>query len=153
MSKCVNLERNHFKQPSVRLLGTVIFLHFKQPFFGDLGTLLFIFDRIQQQMYIVQPIWNIPEPRYKILTYLNSIVIQDFFSLFLCSGSEVWEGSGMRPIGLSELPSCEITLRWYISQHTTRQTMGVSDLDCLDKQVDKFLLPRKQLIGILQRTT
>ena len=45
----------------------------------------------------------------------------------------------MKPIWLFEFMSREITLRMDVSQHTTPQTIGVSDLCCY---VDNLLLTK-----------
>ena len=84
-------------------------------------------------------------------------MLKHIFSLYfyflstLHSGSEVWEESGKKPIWWFEFPFREITPRWHISQHATRQTIGASDLSCLDdndiKKRTARLTPEKFKIG------
>ena len=77
-------------------------------------------------MLYIEPSWYSFFIKVQCTNLMYWLELSALFSLPLCSGSEAWEGSGMKPIWWSEYPSWKITLHWYVLQHTKHQTIRVN---------------------------
>jgi len=73
--------------------------------FGILYVRLFWY-RVDGILKIITLCWEI---HAYVSIWNKTEIISSFFSLPLCSGSEVWEGSEIKPIRWFELPSVEDT--------------------------------------------